>query len=129
MIGVGQNERSPSNNRYMVQMSNNKDHHRPHSPSVQVDLNNPYPGQHAHSYTYQTEAQYWPNAYYPSFTTNNLAYQSSCSPQSQGLATPMYTPPGRMEDARQEWWQWILDGYSADSAVAVNTVVDMCKEL
>lgn len=34
-----------------------------------------------------------------------------------------------MEETRQEWWQWILDGYSADSAVAVNTVVDMCKEL
>lgn len=129
VVGVGRNDESPHDNHHMVQAFNNKDDHRPHSPSVQVDLNNPYPGQYAHSCTYQTESQYWPNAYYPTYTANNLAYQSSCSPQSQDLAIPMYTPPGRMEEARQEWWQWILDGYSADSAVAVNTVVDMCKEL
>ena len=42
---------------------------------------------------------------------------------------PMYTPPGRMGDARDGWWNWILEVYSSNRAEATNIVVDMCQEL
>ena len=42
---------------------------------------------------------------------------------------PLYQPPGRVEDARDGWWRWILDGYSKDHRQAQDTVVSLCKSL
>jgi hypothetical protein len=42
---------------------------------------------------------------------------------------PMYEPPGWIDQARDGWWTWILEGYSSDRGEAARIVTGHCKDL
>jgi hypothetical protein len=42
---------------------------------------------------------------------------------------PMYEPPGWVDQARDGWWSWILEGFSASRSEAARMVEGHCKAL